>query len=159
MAGPFSQETVRLASLSADMDRVSKENSALLQELAKLKASQAAASCTSPSTIQTPATVVVVKGESSRPEVGGMVNGWWLAGTTSGIRLDPLIPACAVTLVLGVRIALDVTDRGWKLLGCSTKCRERAITLGVLPPCWIKRLRTVWGVHPVTGQCTNHASL
>ncbi|CAB1119684.1 unnamed protein product [Ectocarpus sp. CCAP 1310/34] len=56
------------------MERVSKENSALLQELAKLKASQAAASSTIPSTIQTPAAVVVVKEESSRPEVSKAVS-------------------------------------------------------------------------------------
>ncbi|CBN79470.1 C2H2 zinc finger protein [Ectocarpus siliculosus] len=67
------QEKLRLASLSADMERVSKENSALLQELAKLKAPQAAASPTSASTVQTPAAVVVVKEESSRPEVDGLV--------------------------------------------------------------------------------------
>ncbi|CAM9647992.1 unnamed protein product, partial [Ectocarpus sp. 4 AP-2014] len=67
------QEKLRLASLSADMERVSKENSALLQELAKLKASQAAASSI-PSIVQTPAAVVVVKEESSRPEVSRAVS-------------------------------------------------------------------------------------
>ncbi|CAN0460726.1 unnamed protein product, partial [Ectocarpus sp. 12 AP-2014] len=68
------QEKLRLASLSADMERVSKENSALLQELAKLKASQAAASSNIPSTVQTPAAVVVVKEEWSRPEVSKAVS-------------------------------------------------------------------------------------
>ncbi|CAM9763361.1 unnamed protein product, partial [Ectocarpus fasciculatus] len=68
------QEKMRLASLSADMERVSKENSVLLQELAKLKASQAAASSTSPSTVQTQAAVVVVKEEPSRPEVSKTVS-------------------------------------------------------------------------------------
>ncbi|CAM9285916.1 unnamed protein product, partial [Scytosiphon promiscuus] len=64
----------RLASLAADMERVSRENTVLLQELAKVKASQAAPNTACPAAIEPPSKEPeTVSQESSLQQVSNVV--------------------------------------------------------------------------------------